>query len=55
MTNILDLVFKKHSGKFEGTSPRKSQFDAGLHGSEELLYHLMSQFFHNVHGWNQLC
>ena len=44
MTNILDLIFKKHSGKLEGTSPRKNQFDVGLHGGKELLYHLMSQY-----------
>ena len=45
------MVFKKYSGKLEGTSLRKNQLDARLHGSEELLCHLMSQFFHDFHGW----
>jgi len=51
MMNVLDLIFKKHSDELEGTSPGKNQFDAGLHGGEELLYHLMSQFFHDVYDW----
>ena len=50
MTNVLDLVFKEHSGKLEGTSLEKNQLDAKLHESEELLHHLMSQFFHDVYG-----
>ena len=51
MMDVLDLVLEKHSGKLEGTSPEKNQFDAELHESEELLYHLMRQFFHDVYGW----
>ena len=51
MTNVLDLIFKEHSGKLKGTSPRKNRLDTGLHGSEELLHYLMSQFFYDVHGW----
>jgi len=50
MLDVLDLIFKKHSGKLEGTSPEKNQFDAGPHGGEELLYHLMCQLFHDIHG-----
>jgi len=52
MTNVLDFLFKKYLGKVEGTFPEKNQFDAGLHGTKELLHHLMSQFFHDVHGWS---
>jgi len=49
MTDILNLVFKKHSGKLKGTSPGENWFDAGPHGGEYLLYHMMCQFFHDVH------
>jgi len=55
MTDVLNLIFKKHPSKLEETSPGENQFDAEPHGGEELLYHLMRQFFHNVHGWSQLC
>ena len=54
MTDVLNLLFKKHLSKFEGTSPGENQFDVGPHGGEELLYHLMCQFFHDVHGWSKL-
>jgi len=37
MTDVLNLIFKRHSGKLEGTSPKENQFDAGPHGGEELL------------------
>ena len=48
MTDVLNLVVKKHPSKLKETSPRENQFNAGPHGGKELLYHLMRQFFQDV-------